>query len=296
MIELIVALGAVLGSALWAGFSPRVAEPLYRSALFEPHKYPGGEGDWAQGWLGSRACEDVHISTADGSILHGWFLPNEASDAIVLIHHGNTGNIADINVLIDLLWQTGANVLAYDYRGYGRSEGSATVAGVVEDAVAVHKWVKSRFPDKTIVFYGESLGCAIACQAALHDAPHGLILQSAFTDVRRIAIENYPIFSIWPRTLFARPYYDNASALRALKHPILLMHGAHDPEVKLDHGHKLLEAAGAPNELVILPNTAHSEIDAADAEVFISSARRLIELCTMGNTTPARLKTVVASS
>src|SRR5262249_47440747 len=102
------------------------------------------------------------------------------------------------------------------------------------------------------------------------------ILQSAFTDIRRIAKENYPIFAIWPPSLFPRPYYDNAAALKDLKCPVLIIHGEKDTEVVIDHAHVLYASANEPKYFLLLPNTEHAEIAAVDSNAFVTQVSTFI--------------------
>ncbi|HEY9773821.1 MAG TPA: alpha/beta hydrolase [Planktothrix sp.] len=274
-----VALSIVIAGIAVVALSPRFAEPLYRVFLFEPHKYPHGEGDWNKQWAGAQPCEDVSFRTKNGARLHGWFFPQTNAPAAILVHHGNTGNIADIDVIIQTLLRTGVSVFVYDYRGYGKSESSPSVAGVVEDGIAAYDWLKQRVGDQPIVFYGESLGGAIACQVALARRPKALILQSAFFEMRRIACENYPFFRIWPADLFPRPYFHSARAVNQLQVPLLVLHGAKDSEVRVHHAHDLIAAAtGNDKKLIVLPNTDHHEIFSADVDLAVASIAEFVKL------------------
>jgi alpha-beta hydrolase superfamily lysophospholipase len=100
-------------------------------------------------------------------------------------------------------------------------------------------------------------------------------VQSSFFEMRRIAKETYPIFGIWPTSLFQQPYLSNARVLAALECPVLLVHGSMDPEVNSAHSQDLHRVAKS-SKLVILPNTAHSEIDASDADLYVHKMREFI--------------------
>lgn len=280
------AIGATVGFTALASalaywlLSPRMAEALYLPALFEPHKFPVGE--WALSWLPpGQHCQDIWFSSATGAKLHGWYFPVAGARKNILINHGNTGNIADLHVLLSLLLKTGANVFVYDYRGYGKSEGRSTTLGICQDGIAAYDWLVQEHPGMPIILYGESLGGAVASHVAEHRTPAGVILQSAFVEMRRIARETYAIFGIWPASLFQQPYLNNARVLATLECPVLLVHGAKDPEVHPAHAHDLYRAAKSATKLIILPNTAHSEIDPIDAEVFIARVSEFINPCTV---------------
>ncbi len=264
---------AVGAGLLWLTASPRIAEPLYHGSLFEPHRYPFG--DWTMDWLNGRACQEVNLPTENGHSLHGWFMPTEGADTTIIVNHGNTGNIADIRTLSTLLLQQGANLFVYDYRGYGKSGGSPSVAAVCEDAVHTYDFIAKKLPETKIILYGESLGGGISTYVAQRRKVSALILQSAFFEMRQIAIETSPLFKLWPRNLFPRPYFHNGEGLARVACPVLILHGAKDPEIRLEHANALFSAAKEPKSLVILPHTLHSEIDQKDFELFDRSVREI---------------------
>src|SRR5439155_23146186 len=110
-----------------------------------------------------RAFEDVLFNTADGIELNGWFFPANKNSPrgriAVLVCHGNAGNLGDRLELCQALLETGANVFAFDYRGYGRSQGQPSEEGTYLDAQAAHQLLQRKgFSGKSIVAFGESLG------------------------------------------------------------------------------------------------------------------------------------------
>jgi pimeloyl-ACP methyl ester carboxylesterase len=143
------------------------------SLIFFPSKYP--DGFWQPRGL---HFEDAWFEAADGIKLHGWFVPHDSPRAVVLFAHGNAGNISHREDLFRALNQLGVAVLAYDYRGYGRSEGTPNEAGVVADGRAARKWLAKRASvrEQDIVLMGESLGGAVAVALAAEVPARGLIL------------------------------------------------------------------------------------------------------------------------
>ena len=95
---------------------------MERSAIFQPARYP--EGNWHPAAV---QFEDAHFASADGTRLHGWYLPHERPRATMLYCHGNGGNVAYWADAAQLLRdRIGVSVMVFDYRGYGRSEGQPT--------------------------------------------------------------------------------------------------------------------------------------------------------------------------
>jgi uncharacterized protein len=138
---------------------------------------------------------DLSVATGDGQSLQGWWVP-APSPAIghVLLCHGNAGNIGDRVPHVELLRAVGLDVLAFDYRGYGRSTGRPSEPGLRRDAVAALEvfLAQDGVDPQRVLYLGESLGGAVALALALERPPAGLILQSAFTSIRDLARLHYP--------------------------------------------------------------------------------------------------------
>ena len=158
--------------------------------LFFPSKFP--TGDWQPRNL---QFKDVFFSAEDKTKLHGWHCPCDNPRAVVLFAHGNAGHIAySAPWLRYLQTKMRVSVFAFDYRGYGRSEGTPTVAGAIQDATAARAKLRelAGVKDAEMLLMGESLGGAIAVQLAADSAPQGLILQSTFSSLRDVAAVHYP--------------------------------------------------------------------------------------------------------
>ena len=202
---------------------------------------------------------DVTLQTDDGERLHGWWVPASApAIGHVLLCHGNAGNIADRVPHLALLSAAGFDVLAFDYRGYGRSSGRPSEDGTYRDARAARDVLLSHEGvDPTRVLYlGESLGGAVALALALDHPPAGLVLQSAFTSVRDVARRHYPFI---PRVLVPDAY-PSLRRIPLLRAPLLVLHGARDEIVPLMHGDELYEAAPEPKGIEIFPDAGHNDM------------------------------------
>jgi fermentation-respiration switch protein FrsA (DUF1100 family) len=203
------------------------------------------------------AFEDVELTTDDGERLHAWWVPAQAPPiGHVLLCHGNAGNVGDRVAHIALLTAAGLDVLAFDYRGYGRSSGRPSEAGTYRDARAARTALLERADAERIVYLGESLGGAVALALALEHPPAGLILQSAFTSVRDMARLHYPLI---PRSLVPDAY-PSLRLIAGLSVPLLVVHGERDEIVPPLHGEALYEAARGPKRLAILPGIGHNDL------------------------------------
>ena len=227
---------------------------LEERLVFFPSRYP--EGDWKPLDLHP---EDAHFVAADGVRLHGWYLPRQEPLAAVLFCHGNAGNITH---RYELLWmlhhRVGVSVLIFDYRGYGRSEGSPTEAGILADARAARAWLAARegIAEIQIVLMGESLGGAVAVDLAAADGARALVLQKTFTSLPDVAAHHFP----WlPVRWLMRNRLDSLGKIANYRGPLLMCHGQPDTIVPYQLGRRLFEAANEPKQWIDLPGDDHND-------------------------------------
>ncbi len=195
------------------------------------------------------AYEPVRFLTADGIGLSGWFIPAPKSRGTLLFCHGNAGNISHRLESIRQFHQLGLDVFIFDYRGYGESEGVPSEAGTYRDAEAAwHYLVETRrAAPARLVYFGRSLGAAVASHLATRHPPRALIVESAFTSVPDFGAEVYP----WlPVRWLARLQYPTREHLRSLHVPVLVVHSRNDEIIPFRHGEALYAAANEPKELL----------------------------------------------
>jgi fermentation-respiration switch protein FrsA (DUF1100 family) len=204
------------------------------------------------------AVEDAWFQAADGTKLHGWYLRHERPRAVILFCHGNAGNITDRAPVLDALHRwVGASALVFDYRGYGRSAGRPTEAGVLADARAARAWLAQRenVPEERIVLMGESIGGVVAVDLAA-DGARALILENTFSSLPDVAACHLP----WlPVRLLMRTRLDARARIAAYHGPLLQSHGGRDSIVPIELGRRLFEAAGEPKEFLFYPNLDHND-------------------------------------
>ncbi len=195
-----------------------------------------------------RPYEDVYFRSSDGVELNGWFYPATAntgrSSIVVLVCHGNGGNISYRLDLYSALLTAGVNVFAFDYRGYGRSAGRPSEEGTYQDAQAGWRWLRDKgFAGEAIIAYGESLGGGVVSELALREKVGGLVLQSTFTCLPDIGAELFP----WlPVRRLARIKYETCTRLPRIKAPVLIMHSRQDELIPFEHGERNLTLANEP--------------------------------------------------
>jgi uncharacterized protein len=221
--------------------------------IFFPSVYPAG--NWQPYEL---TVEDAWFTADDGTKLHGWFVAHAQPRGYVLISHGNGGNITHRADLLRDLHRLGFASLIFDYRGYGRSDGSPTEAGVLQDAKAASRWLAERagISPSGLIQYGESLGGAVAVQLSAADGARALILENTFSSLPDVAGHHYT----WlPVRLLMRSKFDSVRAISRYHGPLLQIHGDADTIVPTEFGRRLFAAANEPKRLVIIPGGDHND-------------------------------------
>lgn len=199
---------------------------------------------------------DVWFEAEDGVRLHGWLIPG-ARPMTLLWCHGNAGNISHrLDNIREIHHRLGIGVFIFDYRGYGRSDGSPTEAGLYLDARAARDaLVRSlSVPSPQIVYFGRSLGAAVALDLALAHPPSGMILESPFLSVRTMANRTVPGSGFLLKTRF-----DSLEKIGRLRTPLLVLHGNSDEVVPHEHGRRLWEAASEPKAFYTIPGARHND-------------------------------------
>ena len=202
--------------------------------------------------------EEVFFTTSDGVTLHGWYLPG-TGDVTWLWFHGNGGNISHrVEELALFRHLLGVNQFIFDYRGFGRSPGTPSENGTYQDSKAALNYLLSRsdLAPAKIVYFGRSLGSAVAVELASRKEPLALVLVAPFSSISDMAKVAFPFT---PFHMFVRGRYDSVARIRSIHRPLLIMHGDQDTTVPLSQGKKLFEAANQPKRFQLLPGAAHND-------------------------------------
>ena len=227
---------------------------------------------------GLSGIEAVEMPLEDGGTLHGWFLPSSTQPArfTVIVFNGNAGNRAYRLPLAAALRRHGLAVLLFDYRGFGDNAGSPTQEGLEADARAVRAYVTGRAdvrPDR-VVYFGESLGTAVAAILAARHPPAALILRSPFTSLADVGQIHYPILPV--RWLLA-DRFAAADVIAAIRSPVLVIAGDRDSIVPLELSQRLFDKITAPKEMVIVRWADHNDQALLDGEQMMRSIGGFLE-------------------
>ncbi len=170
----------------------------------------------------------------------------------LLYSHGNGADLGYLRAPINQWHQMGFNVLAYDYRGYGLSDGQPSEQGIYRDAEAAYQYLRDQgIPGDRIIVYGFSLGGGAATHLAATKPVAGLVLESAFTSVFRVITR----VSIYPFDKFP-----NLTRLQDVQAPILIFHGTDDPVIPFDHGQQLAQVHPQRTQFVAIAGGGHGDL------------------------------------
>ena len=203
--------------------------------------------------------EDVELVSADGTKLHAWWVPptNPAAGAL-LYAHGNGGNLSYTGKTVaGLSKATGAGVLAFEYPGYGKSEGKVSERGCYAAGDAAYAWLTEKFPANRVVIVGESLGGGVAVDLAARHDHRALVLLCTFTTLPAAAKALFPFL---PTHTFMRNRFDSLSKIKQCPRPLFMAHGTADRTVPYWQGEQLFAAANEPKEFLRLDGVEHAAV------------------------------------
>jgi hypothetical protein len=189
--------------------------------------------------------EKIRFKTHDGLRLFGWYMPIEQEKGVVLFFHGNAGNISHRLDSLALFHALGYSTFIFDYRGYGRSEGTPTEEGLYLDAEAAWQYLieEKKVKPEDVILFGRSLGGALAAHISSLHAAGGCILESAFTSAKDMAASLYPMY---PARFICRFNFNTLESVLKKKSPLLVVHSPADEIIPFSHGRKIFAAAAAP--------------------------------------------------
>ncbi len=223
------------------------------------------------------AYEDVWFQASDGVRLNGWFIPAPNARATFLWCHGNAGTIADrVDNIQRLHHLIGVNVFIFDYRGYGQSDGTPSEAGLYRDAEAARTWLLARpeIAGTRLVYFGRSLGSAVAVELARRHPPDGLIIETPFTSIADMARLMFPWVPVGP---LLRMRFDSLKKIPSIHVPLLIVHGDRDSLVPHTMGQRLFEAANPPKRLYTVPGADHNDTYLVGGTAYFAELQRFLE-------------------
>lgn len=213
---------------------------------------------------GVEKAEIIPLKTQDGLSIEAWYIaPENKAHPLIVYFHGNAGHIGDRMEKLNHFVQKGFGLLAVSYRGYGKSQGAPTEAGLFEDARTLLRYAAEAlgFAPERLLLYGESLGTGVATYAAktLKDADtpvFALVLEAPYTSVAKRSQELYPYL---PAFYMVRDKYESIKRIAHVGCPVLIFHGEEDVVIPVHHGRTLLAAASEPKQGMFFPGVGHTD-------------------------------------
>lgn len=209
----------------------------------------------------------IRIESGDGVELAAFWGPAEGARWTVLYAHGNSEDLGDVRRALENYRLQGVSVLAFDYRGYGRSEGQPSETNSYEDAEAVYRYATDELgvDGQRIILHGRALGGGVAMQLATQVEPAALILESAFLSVYKLYL---------PLKWLPGDKFDNERKAPLVQCPTLVIHGKADQVVPFEHGEKLAGLMGsAAVKTLWLDGAGHEELAAGSGAEYWAGIR-----------------------
>jgi len=229
------------------------------------------------------AYEDVRFGGPDDALLHGWYIPGPG-EIVFVWFHGNAGNIGTrlehARVMHD---QVGGSHLLFDYQGYGLSHGSPSIPGILADGRAAVRLIQERgwAQGKRVVFFGESLGCAVVISLAVAPcattrgagAPDRIILESPFYSLHAMGHIVLP-----PLAFIVKDNLNSAGLISQLTVPVLIMHGKQDETVPFQQGRALYNAAPQPKRFYAVSGGGHAGLFEVGGQKYFQTIQDFVDI------------------
>jgi fermentation-respiration switch protein FrsA (DUF1100 family) len=202
----------------------------------------------------------ITLSTGSKKI-SALYLPNPRATFTLLVSHGNAEDLGDIRDWLESLRRAGFSVFAYDYEGYGTSEGRPSESAAYQDESAAYDYlaIDIGVPPDRIIILGRSVGSGPAVYIAARRPAAGLVLQSPFVSAFRV-LTRVPVLPF--------DKFPNYKRIAHVHCPVLIVHGAKDSIIGPWHGRKLFDLANKPKNFVLLEGVNHNDVDMLARDVY----------------------------
>ena len=216
--------------------------------------------------------EEDYVVVDSGQRIHMWYFPVEGAASTVLFCHGNAGNISHRVYTAQFLTSLGVNLLLFDYRGFGQSEGRPSEAHVYADARAAYDWLirKKQAAPNSIIIFGRSLGGAVAVELATQVECAGVVVESSFTSAREMGKIMLPWMPDWAMKRFS---FETEQRISQVRCPVLVTHSPDDDLIPYEMGRRLFAAAPSPKEFIQLSG-GHNDRVYYDSNIYVNGLQK----------------------
>ncbi len=211
----------------------------------------------------------LKLTAPNGEKISAKFFEHPNAEFTILFSHGNAEDIFGSTPFFEKLRDAGFNVLAYDYRGYGASEGKPSEQNSYEDAETAYNYLTNdlKIAPEKIIFHGRSLGAAVSIDLASRKPCGGLIVESAFVSAFRV-LTHYPIYPF--------DKFQNLDKIKRVKCPALFIHGKKDEIIPFWHGEMLFAEANVPKFSLWLDEAGHNNVFAVGKPAYLQAIRDFV--------------------
>lgn len=212
----------------------------------------------------------IKLSSAPNVTISAVYLPHPNATYTVLYSHGNGEDLGDVRPLLAQIQATGVNVFAYDYRGYGTSQGKSSEQTAYQDIDAAYRYLTTTLkqPPSRVIIYGRSVGSGPSIDLATRHATAGLVIESGFTTAFRV-LTQIPLF---PFDKFL-----NINKIGAVHCPLLFIHGTHDRTIPFQHGRTLFDRANQPKTFLMVDGADHNDVEQIAGERYNQALKAFIQ-------------------
>ncbi len=225
-------------------------------------------------------AQEIRLRTADGLVLGAWYVAPTGADRgiTVLVRPGTAGSRALRAPLARRLAAKGFAVLLLDYRGYGGNPGSPSENGLIADARAARAYLAGHgVPADRLIYFGESLGAAVATRLATEQPPGGLVLRSPFTCLADVGSRHYPLL---PVRMLLRDRFPVTELIGQVRVPTTVVYGSADMIVPPEQSAAVAAAAGGPVRVVEVVGADHNDVALLEGNELVAAVLDLARLLT----------------
>jgi len=216
-------------------------------------------------------AEILKLNSSDGARISAKYLTNPNATFTILFSHGNAEDIGDVEPLLEGMRSAGFSVFAYDYQGYGTSEGKPSESHAYQDEDAAYDYLVQtlRIQPNRIIAFGRSVGGGPATDLASRRRVAGLVLESSFTSAFRVMTR----VRVLPFDKF-----DNLGKIKKVHCPVLIIHGTQDSVINASHGRRLFAAANDAKQAFWVEGANHNDVEFVAGDQYSKSLREFADL------------------
>ena len=218
---------------------------------------------------------EVFLETDDGVRVQALHFRNPSSDTITVYFHGNAGNIYHRLDDFRALRRLGTSVFALSYRGYAKSRGSPSEAGIYRDGKAAFEYVTQvlGYPPPRVFVFGRSIGSTVAVDLARDRDIAGLILVSPLSD----AADQASVMGLGFAAPLTGNAFENDKKIRRLKAPLLVIHGTRDRIIPIGMGRSVFDAAPGRKSFREIVGAGHNDLSTRFADPYWWAVSEFLE-------------------